>query len=1570
MTNIPVDWKVFESKFSQNPRAAFEGLVTTLFCHEMGLSHGIFRYFNQPYIETQPVMAPDGLLTGFQAKYYDASTRISSKEVDFKNAIADAKQKYAGISRIIFYINKEMSVSKRPHTQKPIYQENIETHGESLGITVEWRGPSHIEQILLALPTVRDLYFNPMPGLSQWVEQIQNRSDSIRSNIQSEIPCQGERIKIYYDMQKLDVLWESEKAVCIIYGDAGTGKSGVVKDLISRRQEQGDEFACFLFSSTDLDVEEESLFLRKYGHYQLEDLFTLYSQEKRKVCVIESAEKFSALNSPQVFAALVHKFIDHGWKMIFTIRTVYKDSFCNILLKDIAYDEFRVESIADEVLEAISEQYHFPLPQNQNLRSLLKDFFYLKLYLKLDPAGLDLVSSEELFLQQVWKEVICDSHRRAENLPVRREEMVTHIVFSMLQRGSTIYISSANDDYMALTALEDSGIIAVYDNSPRRWMMSHDVYEELIIKHILTQRYQEGIEAEKVLEGFGLSLRARKLYRIWLESVFASGGGRYADFLISMLQSGLDQAWKDETLIALMQSDQVDCFRAIDPILSQERYSLFTRMVFLLNTACRDIDRELLKKLSTPTGNKYRFTCPVGRAWFTVFQYIYNNRGLIPWTAQNLDIVTNTLKTWTAKYETGETTGLAGRIALYLKSEIWKRERYPYTLRRDSRFITLTDVILAAAMELKQELTDIFQSFTDTQTDDSYKENYLLLQKSLSNVYECGRVCQAIPEQVLSLAERYWCDSSQREHNDYSHDSMEYYFGLSHSLDMKYKAESALQTPLFFLLQEAPIRALNTILRIMNYATNCYSSSKLATEYSECSQIEIHFTDGTVQRQVCSDRLWKMYRGTHVAPKLLESVLMALEKWLLDLAEFTEEKTICQFCEYLLRKSASAAITAVVLSVVIAYPDKLFPISCILLKTKEVFVFDIARLQAEHSADFLKGTLASHRWFDHERMETNALPFRKKQFEQVLVDYQIEKGILSENELEERKTQLYAAFDEATQSIDSWEEVYQFAYYRSDLRRRQISSQKVSQDRVMISVVPDMPENLTALSEQAQRNYEDFMRHVPLMLWADAKLRGNQEAAQQYPQFEGGIEPVVNEIYQILEEGEADSHDISSAVNACAVLLRERRTAINETTLAFCTEVLLATCLNFLNRDCHLGPYELNGVISAVASLVSSDDFIADWSSPLFMLLALVMYNGKQNEALNSVASILWPSAPNVARKLMHTYAVLAPRYFSQVLCYNGISTRTFFEQHSQEIQALFQEEVSDLEDIPLSGLEVHQLIALQRMIPSGNVEGSFVFVLKIGDRVWGTLLGPEDTDRDGYQDYEGEYAYTQWLGDYVLGLSAEQQSIFLDHLVKHVKYGKEFTRFLRDVIQAEDIKPRYSAFWGFWDLLKNYIFSAFERAPEFEQQMDEDRAISFGIGNVLTEYLLAGPEWREGITTWHSLREDCAVFYKTAVNRTGAHPAILYSVGRVLNSIGSQVFFEDGVEWLSDIISNNPQLRQTALPTNTIYYMEEYMYRYVQKRLYLFKSDALRKHKVLNVLDFLVNRGSPLGFLLREDII
>ena len=47
-----VNWKAFEYKFSDNPQRVFENLTYYLFCNEYGQKYGIFRYFNQPYIET------------------------------------------------------------------------------------------------------------------------------------------------------------------------------------------------------------------------------------------------------------------------------------------------------------------------------------------------------------------------------------------------------------------------------------------------------------------------------------------------------------------------------------------------------------------------------------------------------------------------------------------------------------------------------------------------------------------------------------------------------------------------------------------------------------------------------------------------------------------------------------------------------------------------------------------------------------------------------------------------------------------------------------------------------------------------------------------------------------------------------------------------------------------------------------------------------------------------------------------------------------------------------------------------------------------------------------------------------------------------------------------------------------------------------------------------------------------------------------------------------------------------------------------------------------------------------
>ena len=138
MGTTTVDWNVFNYKFSGKQRETFESLAYTLFCFEFKQKFGIFRYFNQPYIETQPISTSDGDVVGFQAKYYDESTKIADKGEELKKAIRDAKTKYGDISRFIIYTNKELSTSSDKTKVKPQYQINIEKCGSDNGIKVEW----------------------------------------------------------------------------------------------------------------------------------------------------------------------------------------------------------------------------------------------------------------------------------------------------------------------------------------------------------------------------------------------------------------------------------------------------------------------------------------------------------------------------------------------------------------------------------------------------------------------------------------------------------------------------------------------------------------------------------------------------------------------------------------------------------------------------------------------------------------------------------------------------------------------------------------------------------------------------------------------------------------------------------------------------------------------------------------------------------------------------------------------------------------------------------------------------------------------------------------------------------------------------------------------------------------------------------------------------------------------------------------------------------------------------------------------------------------------------------------
>ena len=87
----------------------------------------------------------------------------------------------------------------------------------------------------------------------------------------------------------------------------------------------------------------------------------------------------------------------------------------------------------------------------------------------------------------------------------------------------------------------------------------------------------------------------------------------------------------------------------------------------------------------------------------------------------------------------------------------------------------------------------------------------------------------------------------------------------------------------------------------------------------------------------------------NTSPYLLQSILIALEVYLLSKAKVLDKKNLETLLSYLLIKAENSAITAIIASIVLAYPEKTFDIALELFKVKEFIESDYNRAITEHA---------------------------------------------------------------------------------------------------------------------------------------------------------------------------------------------------------------------------------------------------------------------------------------------------------------------------------------------------------------------------------------------------------------------------------------------------------------------------------------------------------------------------------------------------------------------------------------------------------------------------------------------
>ena len=488
-------------------------------------------------------------------------------------------------------------------------------------------------------------------------------------------------------------------------------------------------------------------------------------------------------------------------------------------------------------------------------------------------------------------------------------------------------------------------------------------------------------------------------------------------------------------------------------------------------------------------------------------------------------------------------------------------------------------------------------------------------------------------------------------------------------------------------------------------------------------------------------------------------------------------------------------------------------------------------------------------------------------------------------------------------------------------------------------------------------------------VWSHARYQKKAEDYRKYIKYEENPGEAYAEMQGILKSSgdTSELQAVPTAMCTCAVLMRDFREKFSPEEIAYCKTVIQRTAKDWIVSD---NRYLLNEGIDAVlpelTKMISHEVISADWDNPMFLLLGVLMKHAGNLEMLPfCVSDILWEQDRYAALKILYTYAHLYPIYRNDDYFYiRKESLKEFLEKNKEIIQKDFAEGITGVDEITTDSLMFDDLLSFHRFF-NKKEERTFAFVINIGRKIWGRIFGKDTEEPEEKRDFLGERAYIGWLADYALDIPVDKQKELIQNMIPCVTMGEEFAHWIWKMTDCEARRPRNTEFWNMWELLQPEIFRCCDERREFEQSEDAKYfGSTYEFAALIKNYLLASGIWIEDMIP------ELKKFYRIAAIRIGYHPAILYSIAYVLNSIGKDTFSKEGLEWLSIIIKNNPHLEKAALPANTQYYLEEYMNSLIKKEKFTLRTDNRRYKQIITVLNFLVSKGSTPGFRMRDEII
>ncbi|OYQ37001.1 hypothetical protein CHU92_08995 [Flavobacterium cyanobacteriorum] len=434
---------------------------------------------------------------------------------------------------------------------------------------------------------------------------------------------------------------------------------------------------------------------------------------------------------------------------------------------------------------------------------------------------------------------------------------------------------------------------------------------------------------------------------------------------------------------------------------------------------------------------------------------------------------------------------------------------------------SLTDKGVKLLYQLAEYIPDEIKVLLDNLFVKDDKENYKIRDKKRKQIkyalshFHSGTLPRYFPTELIALANLKWkykkVSSESRFSSSYG---IDHHFGLKDKYDLSYFPQSAYQTFIYKLLKFHPWKASSFIIEFTNYCTEHYVKSDFLKDDGFAMTSDdistIHILYNKISYSIYgSAYLWSINRGGQIAvPSLLQSVVVALERYLYELGKLESEKideTIQLFFDEIYTKTNSVVLLSVLASITQAYPKKVGNKFLPLLTDKRFFEWDSQRWIREYSAGFSFG-LPNASWeadlCDDERKEALKWEHRQKYHKGLngfLIQYQLFYGNLN--------GELFEMFDHL-ENKHGKEDVY-FLKLLSEIDGRKQKVEEVERDgKLMIQIAPNYSLD-NALESEMKKNEEQSKfrdEYSRYSLWVSQTFSKKSEENKTYEYWKECLE--------------------------------------------------------------------------------------------------------------------------------------------------------------------------------------------------------------------------------------------------------------------------------------------------------------------------------------------------------------------------------------------------------------------------------------------------------------------------------